>query len=456
MGDVPQKKIPMSLNKPSQAEKMLGVTLPPSPSFNRARLFGLLIIVCFFGAFLFWAFFADLESAAIAPGKIVISGNRRVIQHLEGGIVEKLYVREGSLVKKGQILLTLDSTKPTATLLVARSEVYELTATEARLLAEIYSKPSIEFPPILTKNRDLIKVQQVIKNQKVIFETNHKAFTGNVTVLKQRIEQLNEQIKGLRAQEVATKEQLFLIKSERQDVEALYKKRLVDRSRYLSLQREEASLEGQVGSLIAEIASSQQKIGETKIQIITMQDTRRKEALDELRETQRKLSEIQERYKAASDVASRTNIRSPQSGKVVGLNVHTIGGVIKPGEVLMEVVPKDDKLVVEAEVSPLDIDVVKPGLKAKINLSALNTSGLPPLLGEVTNVSADIFEDEKKGTSYYEARITIPAKELPKLGGEKLYPGMPAEVMIITDNRSPWQYFISPIQRRFNRAFREK
>ncbi len=443
-------------NKMDETEKLVGVTLAKKPKIRSARIFGIAIILIFFGGFGLWAYLAPLESAALAPGKITVSGNRRIIQHLEGGIVEKLYVKEGSKVNKGQVLIKLDDTRAKVSLEVTRNEVYEMSAIESRLLAEIYDKENITFSPVLIQNKDSFKAKQVMNNQEAIFIANKKTFEGNINILKQRIDQLKQQIDGTKAQLISTKKQLALIMSELKDVEILYKKKLVERTRLLSLQREEASLIGQRGEAEAKIANLKQKIGETKIQIITLTDTRRKDLLSELRETQQKLAEAKERVKAAQDMLDRTDIRAPLPGTVVDLQVHTIGGVIKPGEDIMDIVPKDDKLVIEANVDPLDIDVVHPGLMAKITMTALKTRTTPTLNGTVTHVSADAFQDEKTGKSYFKARVEIGAGEIKKLAGQRLYPGMPVEVMIITNKLTPWEYFSSPIKRSFDRAFREQ
>lgn len=439
-----------------EKDDRLGITVPKEPWTNKTRFFGLMIIVVFFGGFGIWSYFAPIESAAIAPGKITVAGNRRTIQHLEGGIVRKIYVKDGSRVKKGQSLIKLDDTQAAIALQLSRSEVHELMAIAARLIAERNEDPEIVFPERLLKQKKDERLRRIMEAQQLIFSANKKTFEGNVIILKQRVIQLREQIKGIEAQLKSNTEQHRLILEEVQSVAELERKKLIEKPRLLELKREAAKLQGLRGENISEISVLKQKIGETQAQILTLVSNRRKEVLTELREITQKLNEELEKERAAADVLDRTDIRAPKTGTVVGLKIHTVGGVIKPGDAIMDIVPSADALVVEARVSPLDIDVVHQGLKARVQLTALKQRSTPALLGEVTRVSADIFTDQQSGESYYTARITIDPTEMEKLRGQLLYPGMPAQVMIITEKRTPLQYFIQPIKDSFNRAFREQ
>ena len=439
-----------------ETDDKLGITVPAEPWTSKVRFFGLLVIVIFFGGFGFWSYFAPLESAAITSGKVTVAGNRRTIQHLEGGIIKKLYIKEGSQVNKGQVLIKLDDTQPLIALQLSRSEVIELSAIEARLIAERDNAKKIEFSNRLLKEYDDPRVRRIMNSQERIFKANTATFDGNVDILKQRVIQLQEQIKGIEAQVKSINQQHKLIMEEVQSVRALEAKKLIERPKLLELMREAAKLEGVRGENLSEISVLKQKIGETKAQILTLVSTRRKETLSELRDVQQKLADELEKERSAQDILSRTAIRSPQDGKVVGLKVHTIGGVIKPGDSIMDVVPSKDALVIEARVSPLDIDVVHKGLLARVQLTAYKQRSTPSLEGVVTRVSADIFQDQQSGESYYNARISIKPEEMKKLKDVVLYPGMPAQVMIITEKRTPFEYFTQPIKDSFNRAFREQ
>jgi len=426
------------------------------PDIKASAWFGIVVILIFVGGFLLWSFLAPLESAAIAPGQLLVAGSHRVVQHLEGGIIEKIKVKDGDYVKKGQVIVVLDKTKASSSSQIMKNEELELMAIEARLITALKNEADIAFPSLLLAHHGDAKVAQLLKAQKAILNANREDFAAKIKIYHQQIQQLNQQIQGIKAQLQSNSTQHQFIEKELKDIRVLAKKRLIKQSRLLALEREAAKLSGEMGKNEAEIARLEQKIGETKLQINAAENNRRKELLDELRQTQQKLNEITEKSKAASDVLDRTDIRAPISGTIVGLNIHTIGRVIKPGETLMEIVPQDEKLVVQARINPLDIDVVQKGLKAKIVLSALKTRTTPMLIGEVTRVSAGALQDEQTGQSYYLARITIPPKEIKKLADQSLYPGMPAEVMIITNRITPWQYFTSPIEKSFSRAFKEQ
>lgn len=443
--------------KASDNNKLDDNKMNNTPSIKKFLSFGITVIIIFFGGFLIWAFFAPLESAAIAPGKITVAGKRRTIQHLEGGIVEKIFVKDGTKVKKGQPLITLDNIEANAIYQLRRNEVFELSAIESRLIAEFKNTENIKFKPILIEHQENKKVKEIIVSQNSIFLENQKAFSENLKILNQRIQQLQQQIHGYESSEKAIDKQLKLIQEEIKSVAYLEAKKLIERYRLLALQREDAGLTGKKGELIAGIAALNEKIGETKLQISKIKTSHRREILMELRQTQQKLAEALQKEKAAEARLNRTTIRSPIEGTVVGMKVHTVGGVIRPGESVMDIVPSHEELIVEAEINPLDIDIVHRGLTAKVQLVSYSLRNTPMLIGKVSHVSADAFTDQKTSKSYYLAQVIIDQKELKKLkSGQTLYPGMPAQVMIVTAKQTPFQYFISPIRNSFNRAFREQ
>lgn len=438
-------------------KKILDGTMTEKPWIKKPVLFGLLVIGIFVGGFSLWAGLAPLESAAQAPGKIIVAGYHRTIQHLEGGIVKAIYIKDGMDVKKNQVLLQLDDYQAKIVLQLRRDEVFELLGIDSRLQAEKNEANQITFSSRLLAESNNTKVQEIMKGQIAIFNANEKAFQANLTILEQQINQVTEQIKGIESTNESTLKQLKLIDEEETSVAYLEKRKLIERSRLLSLQREAARLRGLIGESQSKIAMLHQHTGEIKLKIATLKKERSKEILTELRETQQKLSAAIEKEKSADDVLTRTTIRAPQAGVVVGLRIHTIGGVIKAGEPIMDIVPNQEKLVIEAKVNPNDIDVVHKGLIAKVQLVAFKLRNTPTLLGTVTEVSADIYTDEKTGAPYYLAQIVIDKDELNRLPKkQKLYPGMPVEVMIITEKLTPWQYFIAPITQSFHKAFREQ
>lgn len=437
-------------------KELIGKTIPNKPSIRWDRMLGFIIILLFFGIFGGWAVISPLESASVTQGKVIVAGYRKVVQHLEGGIIKKIYVKNGSVVDKGEPLIELDNTQAKVTLDVVQNEFFELSLVAARVRAELQLDRSFNFPKELEEYRDNPKVKKLFASQAKIFKTNVESYNTRVKILQQRISQLQEQKKGELAQLRSTQRQQKIIIGELKETKALYDKRLIERAQLISLIREEARLDGVRGASVSSIATIEQKIGETQTQLIGINESRHSDLLKELKEANSKLAQLIEREKVAKYILARTIIRAPQAGTVVDLKVHTVGGVVKPGENLMEIVPAHQNLIIETEVKLQDIDIVKAGLMAKVQLTAFQTRTTPMLIGKVTHVSADTYEDPRTGRTYYKAFVSISPKELKKLGDQKLYPGMPAQVMIITQKLTPFEYFITPIQRSFSRAFREQ
>ncbi len=418
---------------------------------NVSRL-GLIIFAVFVAVFIIWACLAPLESAAIAPGKVVVAGQRRSIQHLEGGIIRKIFVKDGQHVTKNQVLIQLENLPTKTHHTILNQQLYELMAQQVRLSAQIQGKKEL----VYDKNMHQHVPEFILRNQQAVFSSENIALNGQLAILQHRQSQLNEQIVGSETELVAAQRQLSLITKELHDIAPLAKQHYISRSQVLAFEREKARLQGLVGEKSAHIATLKEKLGEAKLQQITTQAEQNKKWISELRDTEHKLAQQTEKEKAAKDIYSRTTIRAPQAGIVVGLNVHTVGGVIKPGEVLMQLVPSQGALIIEAKINPLDIDVVHKGLVAKVVLTALQSRSMPTLEGTVETVSADVFTDTHSEKSYYKAEIVINKNQLKKLNNVRLYPGMPTEVMIITSRLTPWQYFTRPIERSFDRAFREQ
>jgi HlyD family type I secretion membrane fusion protein len=424
---------------------------PPKPIVRRDVLFGIIVIIIFFGILGFWAGFAPLETAAIAPGKIIVSGYQKEIQHLEGGIVKKIFVKDGDTVKQGQMLITLQPTQAKSSLGVIQNQLNENKSALVRIQAELDGKK------ILPKISNKAINKQEFDIQQSIFKTNQRVFTDTVSIYNERIKQLQHQIAGVKAKITANKQQLFYINKELIDVRALAKKRLVKQSRLLALEREAARIKGTQAEYDTQIAQLQQKIGETRIEITKFMSDHRQKLLTELKETHQKINDFSEQETVQKDIVNRTTLRSPIAGTVVGLQVHTNSAVIQPGEVLMNIVPKHEAMIAEVRLNPLDIDVVHQGLKAQIRIAAFNQRTAPLLEGTVIHVSADALSDQATGQIYYLAQINIPKSQLSRLPAkDKLYPGMPVEAMIVVNRLTPWSYFVAPVQRSFNRAFREE
>ncbi len=431
------------------------VALLRSMNLGGPVISGLIIIAVFFGGFMGWAAFAPLGSAAIAPGIVIVETNRKTVQHLEGGIVDRIKVRDGDVVKAGQVMIVLDSTQMKASLELVRGRQLAAEALKARLEAEQAGKTEIVFPGFLLSERGNPNVAEAIAGQTSIFRARREALNGSKKILKQQIAQLSEEKKGLRGQIKSENEQLRLISDEVTDVRGLVKEGLAPRPRLRKLQRDAAEIEGSLRRNQARIAQVNQTIGQKRLEINKLQISQMKDVFEQLREVQSESLDLMERFRAAEDVLKRTVIRAPLGGTVVNLQVHTRGGVVAPGAPLIDIVPSGDRLIIEARVDPSDIDVVHIGLQEQVRFTAFSQRSTKPVDGTVIAVSADSLTDERTGETYYLARVEIKDDLEKNLGGAQLYPGMNAEVMIVTGERTALEYFFKPITSSLNRAFRE-
>lgn len=430
------------------------------PQKNRPRIrgpvmAGMVVLVIMIVGFGGWAVVTPLEAASIANGKLTVKNHVKTVQHLEGGIIKTIHVKEGQWVKQGDPLITLDDTQPRARLTLVHVQANERIAEQARLIAERDKKTNIQFPNYLFQRANYDDIKYIIQGQVNIFQANNTNLATTVDILEKRMKQSEDEIISLQSQISSAINQIKYVDEELDAVRYLDKKGLIEKPRLLALERERARLIGEKEERTALIARAKQQIGETRIQIVNTYARQRTETLNTLRDTQRELADLLERERAAIDVLNRTVIRAPISGTVNDLKVHTDTGVIGPREVLMNIVPNQDELIVEARVNPLDIDVVHQGLPAKVTLSAFKQRHVNQLEGIVTYVSADIFNDERTAESFYIAYVRINDDQLNLTKGLKLYQGMPAQVMIITDKRTPLEYFTIPLKDSLNRAFRE-
>lgn len=445
----PETTKPPALSSPDMSEgSKIGLRTPVT--------IGLGAILIFFGIFGGWAALAPLDSAAIAPGIVSVDTSRKTVQHLEGGIVDEILVRDGDQVSAGQILIRLEKTQPESTLDLLKARLITAASREGRLITERDGKKEIEFPAWFEDEGDRTQTSEAIISQKNILVARRNAIRGQTAILEQRIAQINEEIVGLRGEIDSQVRQLALIEEELVGVRELVEKQLTRKTRLLELERRAAVIEGEKSRNEARIARAGQQIGETQLQISELGTRMMNEVLVELRDVQSELSELTERIRAAKDVLRRTEIRATLDGTVVGLSVHTAGGVIGPGQALLDIVPSQDRLVIEARIDPSDIDVIQPGLPANIRLTAFNQRDLVPLAGTVTRVSADLLTDQRTGLGYYLARVEIDPGQTEVLDDLKLYPGMQAEVMIVTGRDTALNYLLKPIGRTLRRAFREK
>jgi membrane fusion protein, type I secretion system len=386
----------------------------------------------------------------------VVDSNVKKVQHLTGGIVGELLVRDGQRVRAGEIVLRLDETITRVNLAIVIKGLDEMTARQARLASERDQAEQVVLPDTLLARMSEPGVAAAIQSERKLFELRRSARLGQKSQLRERIAQLDEEIRGYMALQEAKAEEIELIHRELEGVRALWNKNLVQINRLISLEREAARLKGERAQSIAATAQSRGKIGEIELQIIQIDQDLSSEVARELREVEGKIGEFVERKVAAEDQLKRVEIRAPQDGVVHQLAVHTVGGVVPPGEAIMLVVPEADALSVEAKIWPQDIDQLHVGQPAGLRFSAFNQRTTPEINGVITRISADVSRDEKSGLSYYTARIGIDPKEIGRLGGVRLVPGMPVETFMKTYDRTVLSYFVKPLEDQILRAFRER
>jgi HlyD family secretion protein len=414
------------------------------------------------GGFGGWASTTDIAGAVIASGTVVVESSVKKVQHLTGGIVREILVKEGSEVEAGDVLMRLDDTLTRANLGVVQSQLDLYIAREARLVAEQDELGSVTFPEVARDGSSRAAAERAIAGEERLFQARREGREGQRAQLRERIAQIGEEIRGLTAQQQSKDAEIKYIGEQLVGVSELYKKNLVTSERYVQLQRDQAHLQGERGQLIADTARSRGKIAETELQILQLDQDFRTEVLKGLRETQAKIAELQERANAAADELKRTDIRAPQAGIVYQLDVHTIGGVIGKGDTVMQIVPRADVLIVAAKVVPQDIDQVTVGTSVRVRIAAGNRRTTPDLVGKVTVVSPDLMHESEatpKGVQsqqYYLARVALSEEELKSVGELQLVPGMPAEVYIRTQDRTPLNYLLEPLREQIARTFRER
>ncbi|NWD76492.1 HlyD family type I secretion periplasmic adaptor subunit, partial [Pseudomonas gingeri] len=397
----------------------------------------------------------DLSGAVIAVGSVAVEGSVKKIQHPTGGIVAELLVTEGQLVAAGDVLIRLDSTMQKVGEAIVSKSLSQALARQARLEAERDDASELVTPATLITRLGADDAQILMASELRLFQDRRSSREGQKKQLRERVQQLNETIAGHDIQQKTKTEEIELIDQEYQAVKKLFDKGMMTIDRVNALARGIARLRGERGQLIASIAEARGKIAETQLQRLQIDQSFRSDVSLELRELEAKQGELVERDIAANDQLKRITITAPIAGRVQQLTVHTIGGVISPAESLMQIVPMDDELLVEARISAQDIDQVSLGQDAVLRLSAFNRSTTPELKGQVVRLSADLVQDERTGMGFYRAGIKIPHSELTQLQGLTLVPGMPVESMIQTGTRSVISYLLKPISDHAQRAFRE-
>ena len=417
-------------------------------------LFGLLFLL---GGFAAWAVMTQIAGAIIAPGRIEVDQNRQVVQHPTGGVVAKINVQEGDLVQAGDVMVELDADQLKSQLAIVEGQLYELMARRGRLEAERDASDGVRFPDeliaVAETNED---VRELKDGQENLYYARIESVESETEQLEKRKAQVQSQIVGIEAQEASLARQLELIEEELANQQSLLERGLTQAGTVLNLERNTASLGGQIGELAAQKAEAEARITETEIEILQLTTGRREEAITRLRDLRYRELEFLEQRQALKAEIDLLSIRAPVSGVVYSMRVQTMRSVIRPADPVMFIIPQDRPLVIASRVDPIHIDQIHVGQSVNLRFSALDQRTTPELVGEVQLVSADAFEDEALGASYYRAEIILQPGEIEKLGADQaLVPGMPVEAFIRTDDRSPLQYLVKPMADYFNRAFRE-
>jgi HlyD family secretion protein len=434
-------------------------TNPAMAAVRAPLVAGLWVMLILAGTILVWGALAPIDSATVAKGTIVLLSNKKVVQHLEGGIIEEILVKEGDAVTANQPVMRLSNATATANLNILQGQFYAAQAAEARLLAERNGSGSIDFDEHMIEfAKTDEEVAKVMVAQTHLFLSEMEAQQAKLSVLDQRIAQSQEEIVGLRSQIDGLSEQMKLYSEEISTVEALLKQGHDTRPHLLELQRRQSELQGNRGQFEANILKSEQNIIETRMQIINQQKEFETKVSQDLKDAQAQIADLKDKLNSANDVVDRTVITAPTGGIVNGLKYHTSGGVIAPGTPIMDIIPQNDLLVIEAHVKPNDISAVHTGLNARIVFTSYKMRTTPKVPGKVTQVSADTFSDDKslQAAPYYAVHIEIDKKFLQNIETPiELYPGLPADVLILTGSQSFLSYLFSPIIDSMHSAFRE-
>jgi HlyD family secretion protein len=401
-----------------------------------------------------WAATTLISGAVIAPGFVVVESNIKRVQHPSGGVVGAINVKNGDLVRAGDVVMRLDDTQTRASLGVIVSQLIDLTGRKARLEAERDDTPAIAFPAGFESQGS--EAQRIVDGERKLLTAKRQTLTAQKSQLRERIGQLQLESEGVKSQRTAKSKELGLIVEEKSRVEDMHERNLTPVTRVLAMQRDVIRVEGEYGALTAQLGRIGGQINEISMQLLTLEETQRSDAQKELREIEARIAELSERRIAAEDMLKRIDIKSPLEGVVHDLAVHTVGGVIAGGETVMMVVPSSDRLTIEARILPQDIDRVRVGQSVVLRFSAFNQRTTPELAGTLSRVAADLTREPQTGNSYFLVRVTVEDKELARLSGEKIVPGMPAEVFIGTGERTALSYLVKPMTDQIARSFRER
>jgi HlyD family secretion protein len=421
---------------------------------------GFIAIALVFGGFGVWAAFAPLDKAAVAQGQVAVESNNKPVQHLEGGIIREILVRDAQQVKEGDVLFRLQPTTAQANLDLLRKQIDAGLAQEARLVAEQTRADQIKFPADLLARRKVAETDMAIKDQERQFRERKQSLDGQIGILAAQIEQKQQDTIGRTRQRDSLAAQMASFKTEMTTVFPLVAKGFYARNKYLALERDANRVEGEFGLAESDILRFGKAIEEAKLQIKQTRFKFDDEASTALNDVRGKISDAREKIVMAEDVLSRVDVRAPRSGTVLGLKVHGIGAVVKPGETMAEIVPLGEGLMVTARVSPTDIESVEIGQKAEVRFANFSSRTTSVIMGKVVSIAPDATTDQtanqQQQQPYFAAKIVIDYSAVPENIAKKIQPGMTADVMISTGERTAWAYFLGPLKSSFAKTFREK
>ncbi|KUM26158.1 hemolysin secretion protein D [Mesorhizobium loti] len=425
-------------------------------SIRRNLLGGTTVAALLVGGAGVWAGTADISGAVISRGAVVVETSEKKVQHPTGGVVGKIFARDGDRVRAGDILVQLSDTIPRASLAYVTKNLDELYARKSRLEAERDGSERIVLAPELAARMNEPEIAATVASEQRLFDLRRVEVSGNKARLRERIEQLGKQIEGNSAQESAKAKEIELINDELVDIRSLVEMKLTLKSKLTEYEREATRIEGERAQLVASMAQAKGAVAEVELQILQLDKQFSSETGSELRDVEAKIAEFEEKKVAAEDQLSRIDIRAPSSGTVHQSSIHTVGGVIGAGEPIMLIVPDTDTLTVEVKAAPQDIDQLSIGQRALLRFTAFNVRTTPETEGVVSMISADVTHDQRTNEVYYEVRITPDLKDLKKLGSVSLIPGMPVEAFIRTGDRKVFSYLMKPLTDQMMRAFRDQ
>ena len=406
------------------------------------------ILLTFFGLG-GWSASAPLDSAVVANGVVAVDNNRKTVQHYEGGIVREILVAEGQKVKEGEILFRLDPTQAQANLSMVSNQYRSTLAQEARLDAERDGKDEIAFPDEVLKAASEPLVAREIADQREQFEERKASLLGQIDIL-------NSQVEQLKSEQQAAKSQIGYVQDQLADYQGLLDKKLIQKSAVVQLQREKANLEGIIGRSTAEIAKARSAMSEAELQKSQIKRKFLEDVNAQIVEVRQRAADLRQKIVVASDVFNRLVVKAPRSGTVQNLKVFTIGAVVRAGEPLLDIVPDNEALIIQAQVSPIDVDNVKTGMRAEVRLPSFTAKNLPSMFGEIRSISGDRLVNEQRGDSYFLALVEVDPTTLPEAVAQELKPGIPASVLIPTGERTVLEYIIDPFLDRMHGALREE